>query len=212
MKLLSFFLAAAALHFDITDERGKRASGVTIEAAGPDVDGWCDLKISKSKGSAVLVWPFDGRAKVPDGPEPVPVIVVEGPVSRPAAVAAIVAGELLGVKHSVALDAGVVTNLVASEDSFQKGVGLLYAKKPEEAVDPLARALKDRERQLTRVPSEIYAAAMLYGHALFDAKKFDDAAVAFLKARNQRPSDAAARKARAEALIQAGKPEAAEQD
>ena len=77
-------------------------------------------------------------------------------------------------------------------------------------MDPLARALKERERRLTRVPSEIYPAAMLYGKALFGAGKYDDAAVAFLKALKQRPSDAAARRSRSEALIKAGKPEAAE--
>jgi predicted Zn-dependent protease len=92
-----------------------------------------------------------------------------------------------------------------------KGVGLLYEGKPADAVEPLARALKERERQLTRIPSEIYPAAMLYGRALFGAGKFDDAAVAYLKAMNQRPSDRAARRARAEALIKAGKPEAAEE-
>ena len=87
---------------------------------------------------------------------------------------------------------------------------LLYENKPADAVEPLARALRERERQLTRIPSEIYPAAMLYGRALFGANQFDDAAVAYLKAMNQRPSGAAARKARAEALIRAGKPEAAQ--
>jgi len=73
--------------------------------------------------------------------------------------------------------------------------------KAVDAVDYLARALKERERQLTRVPSEIYPAAMLYGKALFAAGEFDDASVAFLKAVRLRPSDLLARKARNEALI-----------
>jgi len=36
---------------------------------------------------------------------------------------------------------------------------------------------------------------------LFEAGKFDEASVAFMKAMNQRPSDPAARKARAESII-----------
>ena len=119
-------------------------------------------------------------------------ILLNSPVSQPP-----------GIENAIA-------GLVHSEDAFAKGVALLYAKKPVDAVDPLARALRERERQLTRVPSEIYPAAMLYGRALFEAGKFDAASLAFLKAMNQRPSDAAARKARAEALIKAGKPEAAQ--
>ncbi len=180
MKLLALFLAAAALHFEVTDERGKKPAGVTVEATEPDANGWYRLTITKSKGSAVLVWPFDGRAKAPDGPEPLPVIVVQGAAAKPAVVAALAASELLGVKQPVALDAAAVGNLAAADDPFQKGVALLYMKKAVEAVDPLGRALRDRERQLTRMPSEIYAAAMLYGRALVEAKKFDDAAVAYL--------------------------------
>jgi len=64
----------------------------------------------------------------------------------------------------------------------------------------LGPALKQRQRQLMRVPSEIYPAAMLDGQALFRANKFDDSAVAYLAALKQRPSDRAARKYRAEAL------------
>ena len=73
----------------------------------------------------------------------------------------------------------------------------------------LGRALKERQRQLTRVPSEIYPAALLYGQALEREKKFDEAAVAFLAALKVRPSDERARKLRQEALIGAGKPDAA---
>jgi uncharacterized protein HemY len=86
---------------------------------------------------------------------------------------------------------------------------LLYSGEAADAADQLAAALKQRQRQLTRVPSEIYSLAMLYGQALYRANKFDDSAVAFLMALRQRPSDEAARKYRAEALTRAGKPEAA---
>jgi tetratricopeptide (TPR) repeat protein len=127
--------------------------------------------------------------------------------SNPRIVAYLAAAELLGARAASRLNSAVLS---ASEDAFMKGVGLLYEGKPADAVEPLARALKERERQLTRIPSEIYPAAMLCGRALFGAGKFDDAAVAYLKAMNQRPSDRAARHARAEALIKAGKPEAAE--
>jgi tetratricopeptide (TPR) repeat protein len=210
-KLWPFLLLAApTLHFDISDARGKKPPGVTIEAAHPDEDGWYQLSVaSKGKSEPILIWPFDGKAKLPDGPEGVPVIVVEKgdtrAASNPRVVAALKAGELLGVKRDVRFDG----NLISSEDPWVKGVGLLAANRPAEAMEPLGRALRERERQLTRVPSEIYPAAMLYGKALFAAGKFDDAAVAFLKALNQRPSDPVARKARAEALIKAGKPEAA---
>ena len=48
------------------------------------------------------------------------------------------------------------------------------------------------------------------GKRFLDSGKFDDAAVAFLKALRQRPSEPDVRRFRAEALIKAGKPEAAE--
>ena len=194
-------LAAATLHFDVTDARGKKASGVTIESSPPDPDGWSQLKIAKSKAPSTLVWPFDAAAKIPDGPEPVPVIVIENgaKISSTRTIAAMAAGELLGAAHPPTPDTSV---LASATDPFERGVGLLYAKKAEEAVAPLAQALHDRERQLTRIPSEIFAAAMLYGMALHDAGKPDDAAVAFRKALQQRPSDPAARKARSEALSQ----------
>jgi hypothetical protein len=217
MKTIVFFLlAAGSLHFEITDARGKKPGGVTIEASAPDADGWCPLSVvAKSKGEPVIVWPFDAKAKLPDGPEGIPAIVVEKGDARaaasPAVVAALAAGSLLGVNHDIGVDvSGGTAALASSNDPFVKGVGLLAAGKPVDAVDPLGRALKERERRLTRVPSEIYALAMLYGKALFAAGKFDSAAVSFLKAMDQRPSDAAARRARAEALIKAGKPEAAD--
>src|ERR1019366_8236181 len=82
------------------------------------------------------------------------------------------------------------TGLEYSSEHFEKGVGLLFAKKGPKAAEQLGLALKDRQRQLTRLPSEIYPAAMLYGDALVLAGKFDAAAVAFLTASQQRPSDA----------------------
>ena len=212
LLLFAAFMAASALHFDITDARGKKPSGVSIIASDPDIDDWYRLKVvSKGKIEYVLVWPFDGKAKVADGPEAIPAVVIEEGDAKALAAPRIVAyravAELLGAKPASGLD---MSGLAVAEDPFLKGVRLLYQSKPADAVEPLARALRERERQLTRIPSEIYPAAMLYGRALFGANKFDDAAVAYLKAMNQRPSDGAARKARAEALIRAGKPEAAE--
>lgn len=209
-------LAASSLRFEITDARGKKPGGVTIEASEADANGWCVLSlVNKSKGAPVLIWPYDGKARAPDGPEGIPAIVVEKGDPRAAAnpqvVASLLAGSLLGVTHDIGVDlTKATTELVSSNDPFARGVGLLAANKGADAAEPLGRALKERERRLTRVPSEIYPAAMLYGKALFAAGKFDDAAVAYLKALNQRPSDLPARKARAEALIKAGKPEAAE--
>ena len=209
-------LAASAWRFDITDARGKKPAGVAIEASAPDVDDWYQLKVvSKSKAEFVLVWPFDGRAKAPDGPGAIPAVVIEAgdqkAMTTPRILTYLAAAELLGARKAEAGKAQRLNSalMIASEDPFNKGVGLLYAGEAADAVDPLARALKERERQLTRVPSEIYATAMLYGRALFAAGKFDDAALADLKAMNQRPSDEAARKARADALVKAGKPEAA---
>jgi tetratricopeptide (TPR) repeat protein len=214
MKLLCLFLAAASLHFDITDARGKRPNGVIINTADPDTDGWRMLTVSsKRQNEPILVWPYDGKAKQPDGPESIPILIVDKAdpktASNPRVAAAVAAGALLGVKHDIGFDLSkAIAALTLSEEPWAKGVGLLAAGKPADAVAPLGRALKERERQLTRIPSEIYPAAMLYGRALFAAGKFDDAAVAYLKALKQRPSDPTARKARAEALIKAGKPEA----
>jgi predicted TPR repeat methyltransferase len=86
---------------------------------------------------------------------------------------------------------------------------MLYAGKFADAAPSLSIALRERQRQLTRVPSDIYPAAMLAGLALTRAGKFDEAAVAYLAAVKQRPSDERAAKLRDEALIKAGKPEAA---
>src|SRR5438874_766688 len=79
MKALTFFLLAAApaLQFEVMDGRGKPTSAVSLEAGAPDEDGWRQIKIAKAKGQPVLVWPFDGAAKLPDGPEPVPAIVIQ---------------------------------------------------------------------------------------------------------------------------------------
>jgi hypothetical protein len=215
---------AETLHFTVTDARGKETSAVTIEA-GPaaDDDGWQPVKITRAKGEAVLVWPFDGLAKLPDGPEPVPAIVIqrgdERAMGNKRVVASIITPVLLGIENLAG--AGQKTGFAAetlakafgplaqSSDPFEKGAGLLYAGKPADAVEPLALALKQRQRQLTRVPSEIYPAALLYGQALFNAGRYDAAAVAYQAALQQRPHDQIAGKMRAEALIKAGKGEAA---
>jgi hypothetical protein len=229
MKPAGLCLIAALLvwgadgpHFEISDARGKKPAGVTIEAGEPDADGWFLIKVSRGKGDPVLVWPFDGAAKIPDGPEPIPAIVIQrGDVKALAnrrVVAAIATPFVLGLRADLntaesGLDAGAlkeaISGLVQSGDPFEKGVGLLYAAKPAEAAEELARALKERQRQLTRVPSEIYATAILYGQALSRENKFDDAAVAFLVAVKQRPSDRLALDLRSDALVRAGKPDAA---
>jgi hypothetical protein len=225
MKPVAVFLllAAPVLQFRITDGRGKETSAITIEAGAPDDDGWCPLHVTKAKGDPVLVWPFDSSAKRPDGPEPIPAIVIqrgeEKTLTNQQAVAAIAVPVVLGIatleetaaKTGFARDSltKAFAGLETSADSFEKGVGLLYAGKYADAAGQLTIALKQRQRQLTRVPSEIYPAAMLCGQALYRANKFDDAAVAWLTALQQRPSDEMARKHRAEALTKAGKPEAA---
>ena len=215
--VLILLLAAPALHFDVTDARGKKPAGVSVESGSPDSDGWVPLSVStkakgKSSPSYVLIWPLEGLAKVADGPGETPVIVVQpgdaGVLASPRAVAALAAAKLLG--HPV--EAGVdqvaleraVAALSASEDPYARGVSLLSVGKAVEAVEPLSRALRERERQLTRVPSEIYPAAVLLGRALLAAGKFDPAAVAFLKALQLRPTDEVAG-LRRDALVKAGK-------
>jgi hypothetical protein len=215
--------AAQPLEFDVTDARGKKASGVTIEAGAPDADGWSQLSLVKAKGDPVLVWPFNGEAKLPDGPEPITAIVIQRADAKALAshrvIAAIATPVVMGLStveesaRKTGFDAASLntafSRLTSSPDAFEKGIGLLYANKPAEAIDDLARALKERQRRLTRVPSEIFPAAMVYGQALYLSNKFDDAAVVFLTALKQRPGDESARKFRADALIKAGKPEAA---
>ncbi|MDE3194927.1 MAG: tetratricopeptide repeat protein [Acidobacteriota bacterium] len=201
-------LAASPIRFDVTDTRGKKPGGVSIEAGSPDEDGWRELKvISKGKSSYTLIWPFDGKAKQPDGPGPVPVVVTGGEQAKKADPRIAAYRAARRILNGEKTDAG---GLEGSDDPFVKGVRLLAESKYADAAEALAVALRERERQLTRIPSEIYPVAMLYGKALMGAKKFDDASVAFLKAMELRPSDTAPRKARAEALIKAGKPEAAE--
>lgn len=215
---LLWLLAAPVLQFSITDGRGKETSAVTIEAGAADEDGWRPVRVGKAKGDAVIVWPFDGLAKLPDGPEPIPAIVIqrgqEKALGNKRVVAAIATAAILGMpgdKAGFAPEAlgTAFAGLVMSADPFEKGVGLLYAGKAADAAEALSLALRQRQRQLTRVPSEIYPVAMLDGLALFRAGKFDASAVAYLAALKERPSDEVARKNRAEALTKAGKPEAA---
>jgi tetratricopeptide (TPR) repeat protein len=208
--LLALFLAAP--QYDLTDERGKKPPGVTIEAGEADADGWFLLKLALSKGARdpVLVWPFDGTTKLPAGP----VIVIqrgdERALQNRHVVAAIAASKLLGGNPDAGLDiTQALPGLEQSTDAFEKGVGLLSAGKSSEAIDALARALRERQRQLTPMPQEIYAAAILYGQALSAEKKYDGAAVAFQAAIKQRPSASLPRQLRADALLHAGKPEAA---
>lgn len=230
MRLAGVVLLAAGVlaaadgpHFDITDARGKKPAGVTVEAGAADADGWFALKVAKAKGDPVLVWPFDGAAKMPDGPEAIPVIVMERGDARALAnrrvVAAMATPVVLGVSsmEMIAQKTGLeeaalrsaAMGLAQASDAFEKGVGLAYANKQADAAEALARAFKDRQNQLTRIPSEIYPAALLYGQELSRSNKFDDAAVAFLAALKQRPSDQRARELRSDALVRAGKPEAA---
>jgi hypothetical protein len=214
----AFLFAATTLQFQITDGRGKETTAITIEAGAPDDDGWRPLKIGRAKGDPVLVWPFDSSAKPPDGPEPIPAIVIQRGEANQRAMAAIATPVVLGLAsiEETARKTGFTqesltkafSGLVTSTDPFEKGIGLLYAGKYTDAAGQLAIALKQRQRQLTRVPSEIYPAAMLYGEALYRANKFDDSAVAWLTALKEKPSDEMASKHRAEALTKAGKPEA----
>ena len=161
MKLLVLLLLAASpLHFDIADGRGKHPSGVAIDATERDADGWYQLHVTaKSKTPFVLIWPYDGRAKTPDGPEPIPAIVIQAgdpkALENPRVVAAMAAGILLGSAASQPPDIDkAIAGLVNSEDAFVKGVALLCAKKPVDAIDPLARALRERERQLTQIVAD----------------------------------------------------------
>jgi hypothetical protein len=224
MKAVGLFLlfATPVLQFEITDGRGKETSAVTIEAGAPNDDGWRSIKVGKAKGEPVLVWPFDNSAKTPDGPEPIPAIVIqrgeEKALGNKRVVAALATPVVLGVasveetgrRTGFAPEALVkaFAGLVTSADPFEKGVGLLFAGQAADAAESLGVALRQRQRQLTRVPSEIYPVAMLDGMALYKANKFDDSAVAFLSALKQRPSDEGARRYRAEALTKAGKAEA----
>ena len=207
--LLAMFLAGP--QFEVTDERGRKPPGVTIEAGEADADGWFPLRIVKGKnaGDPILVWPFDGMTKLPAGP----VIVIrrgnKKALENRHVAAVLAASMLLGASPDTGLDPKAIPDLSQSPDAFERGVGLLYARKSAAAIDPLAQALKERQRQLTPFASEIYAAAILYGQALAAERKFDAAAVAFLVAIKQRPSAALPRKLRADALINAGKPDAA---
>ncbi|HTA47579.1 MAG TPA: hypothetical protein VK789_34300 [Bryobacteraceae bacterium] len=231
MKPLGILLLAACLlpgadgpHFDITDARGKKPAGVTVEAGEPDADGWFSLKIAnRGKGDPVLVWPFDGWAKTPEGPEPIPVIIIqrgdEKALSNRHVVAAMAMPYALGldsvwgIANKFVLDRfaleRAIQGLAASTDSLERGMALVLATKHADAAEEFGRALKEKQNQLTRIPSEIFAAAILDGTELSRANKFDDAAVAFSFALKYRPSDKMARDARAGALIRAGKSEAA---
>jgi hypothetical protein len=230
MKLLLCFclaaglaIAASGLQFNVLDARGKQTSAVTLSAGAADEDGWQPIKIAKSKGDVLLIWPFDGLAKTPEGPEPVTAIVIqkadEKGLSNKSTVAALATPVLMGVSSMAAISEKsgysvdalelAFAELASSSDAWQKGLGLLFTGKAKDAAAQLGLALRERQRQLTRVPSDIYPVAVVHGRALFKANQFDDAAVAFLTAMRLRPSSEVATKARDEALIKAGKADAA---
>jgi hypothetical protein len=189
MKLFCLlFLAAQGLHFDVPN--------ATLEAGAPDADGWRPVRIVKAKGDPVLIWPFDGLAATPDGPGPVPALLMqrgdEKVLRNKPALAALLTPILLGAstpeeiskKTGLPQDAlqQAFATLTQSTDAFEKGTALLSLHQSLEAAEQLSLALKQRQRQLTRVPSEIYPVALLYGHALDQSKKYDAAAVAYLTA------------------------------
>jgi hypothetical protein len=223
----ALLLAPPALHFDVTDARGK-STGIAIEAESPDESGWFHLSFAKtgtkSKGGPVLVWPVEATAAPPDGPEPVPAIVIQRgdakALENPHVVAAMATPVALGFSsiEDAARETGfdavtlarAFSGLATSKNTFERGVGLLYTGKADEAYEALSVALRERQRQLTRVPSEIYPLAMLCGRALMAQSKFDAAALEFGVALQQRKADERARIARNEALVKAGKPEAAQ--
>jgi tetratricopeptide (TPR) repeat protein len=224
MKFAILLLAAAqTLRFDITDARGKKPSGVVIEAGDAGADNWRKLTIERSKKDLVIVWPFDALASEPDGPEPLSIVTIERgdakALANPRIAADIATGVVLGLEPLEAaakrtgFDAQALKDafnaLAKATDDYASGVGLLWANRPAASAGPLAKALRERERQLTRVPSDIFPAAMLDAKALFDSGKYDDAAAVYLKAMKLRPSDIAVRKARAAALSKAGKGDAA---
>ncbi len=175
---LALWFAGSALQFVVTDGRGKQTSAITLEAGAPDENGWSAIGIAKAKGDPVLIWPWDGSAKMPDGPEPVPAIVIQRGEQRALAnkraVAAIGAPVVLGIE-TIQQAAGktgftadvlgkAIEGLTASADPLEKGVGLLFTSKPADAAEQLATALRERQRQLTRIPSEIRAALLyVYG-------------------------------------------------
>ena len=218
-------LAASPLSLQVTDDRGKKPGGIVVDATDPDADGWYKLAIAKSKNDAVAGVAFrcprdearwagagqcdcGGQRRCEDT-----AIDASGGHARGTGVAR--GASLNVVAASAGLDAGAmgkaVEALAKSDDGFEKGIALLWAKKPADAKDELVRGLRARERVMTRIPSDMYPAAMLLGKAQFDAGKFDDAAVTYLKAVKLRPTDMAARRKRAVALEKAGKPEAAEE-
>jgi tetratricopeptide (TPR) repeat protein len=224
MRLLILFLAAAqAFHLDIEDARGKKPSGTVVEVGEAGQDNWRKLNITRAKKDSVIVWPFDALAAEPDGPGPVPVTVIERGDSKALASAriasdiatAVVLGResLEDAAKRTGFDAAALKSafaaLATASDDYAGGAGLLWTNQPARAADLLARALRERERQLTRVPSDIFPAAMLDAKALFESGKYDEAAAVFLKAMKLRPSDPDVRKARAEALRKAGKEDAA---
>lgn len=224
MRLVILFLAAAqAFHIDIVDARGKKPSGVVVEADDAGPDNWRKLAVTRAKKDSVIVWPFDALAAEPDGPGAVQVIVIEPRDSKalatPRIAADIATGVVLGreslenAAKRTGFDAAALksafTALANSTDDYAGGVGLLWTSQPARAADLFAKALRERERQLTRVPSDIFPAAMLDAKALFDSGKYDDSAAVYLKAMKLRPSDPDVRKARAEALTKAGKEDAA---
>jgi hypothetical protein len=220
---LAFLLASPAIHFDVTDARGK-STGIVLEADAPDSSGWSHVSEVKAKGKPVLVWPMEAMAAPPDGPESVPAIVIQHgdpkALANPHVVAAIATPVVLGIgtidsaAQATGFDALTLAKafsaLATGAGMFERGVGLLYTGRAADAADALTLALRERQRQLTRVPSEIYPLALLCGQALMAQNKFDAAAVEFAIALKQRPGDERAHKARNEALVKAGKPEAAQ--
>src|SRR4051794_31504847 len=98
MRLFILFLAAAqAFRLDIVDARGKKPSGVVIEAGDAGSDNWRKLAITRAKKDSVIVWPFDALAVEPDGPGAAQVVAIERGDSKALATPRIAADIATGV-------------------------------------------------------------------------------------------------------------------
>ncbi len=234
---LPLFAERGALSLSAVNLKGKPVAGVSFTAGAPTGKGgktkirlsadtqpgdWVKLGISEAPRAMLMISPWNGLVRILDTPATITLAEAgeRANLESTTAVAsmaarALVSGRLTEVASEFRLDAAEIEKAIRglsgrSKDPFEIGLSKLYERENADAARHLAQALKQREKQLTKVAAEIVDAAFFLGQALAAMEKWPEAAVAYQRAMNDRPDDADILHALGTALVKSGKPDAGE--
>jgi tetratricopeptide (TPR) repeat protein len=127
---------------------------------------------------------------------------MEGRVARAAAAGVREGGEAAAaalrdsVRAQVAAEVGLSVAALDSairtwrpDSAYQRGLAALYREDYPAATQSLEQALETREASLARAEADVYDAAFFLGKALYAQKRYQEAASAYWRAWQLRPSD-----------------------